>query len=84
MEAHSSTKIRNTKFGVLRMIDALRLGTEVGAIESTEETVVELIPGPQNMRQRSLPHMHFEARSVIRGMYGRVSPLLASAVGATT
>ena len=41
----------------LRMIDALTVGTEVSVRESTNEMIVELIPGLQNIRQKTLPQM---------------------------
>ena len=61
----------------LRMIDALPVGTEVSVRESTNEKIVELIPGLQNIRQKTLPQMYFEACSVFRGTYGRVNPLFS-------
>ena len=35
------------------------------------------IPGLQNIRQKTLPQMYFEACSVFRGTYGRVNPLFS-------
>ena len=61
----------------LRMIDSLPVGTEVSVRESTNEKIVELIPGLQNIRQKTLPQMYFEACSVFRGTYGRVNPLFS-------
>ena len=61
----------------LRTIDSLPVGTEVSVRESTNEKIVELIPGLQNIRQKTLPRMYFEACSVFRGTYGRVNPLFS-------
>ena len=61
----------------LRMIDSLPVGTEVSVRESTNERIVELTPGLQNIRQKTLPQMYFEACSVFRGTYGRVNPLFS-------
>ena len=61
----------------LRMIDSLPVGTEVSVRESTNEKIVELIPGLQNIRQKTLPQMYFEACSVFRGTYGPVNPLFS-------
>ena len=61
----------------LRMIDSLPVGTEVSVRESTNEKIVELIPGLQNIRQKTLPQIYFEACSVFRGTYGRVNPLFS-------
>ena len=61
----------------LRMIDSLPVGTEVSVRESTNERIVEMIPGLQNIRQKTLPQMYFEACSVFRGTYGRVNPLFS-------
>ena len=61
----------------LRMVDSLPVGTEVSVRESTNEKIVEFIPGLQNIRQKTLPQMYFEACSVFRGTYGRVNPLFS-------
>ena len=58
------------------MIDSLNpVGTEVSVRESATEKIVELIPGLQNIRQKTLPQMYFEACSIFRGTLGRVNPL---------
>ena len=61
----------------LRMIDSLPVGTEASVRESTNERIVETIPGLQNIRQMTLPQMYFESCSVFRGTYGRVNPLFS-------
>ena len=48
----------------LRMIDALPIRTEVSVRESTNEKIVELIPGLQNIRRMTLPQMYFESCSI--------------------
>ena len=58
----------------LRKIDLLAHGTEVSVKESTDLKIQELIPGLQEMRRRTLPHMYFEACSLFRGTFGRVYP----------
>ena len=58
----------------LRMIEALPLGTEVSVRESTNEKIVALIPGLQNIRRMTLPQMYFESCSIFCGTYGRVNP----------
>ena len=45
----------------LRMIEALPIGTEVSVRESTNEKIVALIPGLQNIRRMTLPQMYFES-----------------------
>ena len=59
------------------MIDSLPVGTEVSVRKSTNEKIVELIPGLQDIRQKTLPRMYFEACSIFRGTYGRVNPLFS-------
>ena len=59
----------------LRKIDQLPRGTEVGVRESTDPRIIELIPGLQDIRKKTLPQMYFEDCSVFRGTYGRVNPL---------
>ena len=61
----------------LRMIDALRIGTEVSVRESTNEKIAELIPGLQNIRRMTLPQMYFESCSFFCGTFGRVNPLFS-------
>ena len=61
----------------LRMIEALPLGTEVRVRESTNEKIVALIPGLQNIRRMTLPQMYFESCSIFCGTYGRVNPLFS-------
>ena len=61
----------------LRMIEALPLGTEVSVRESTNERIVSLIPGLQNIRRMTLPQMYFESCSIFCGTYGRVNPLFS-------
>ena len=61
----------------LRMIEALPLGTEVSVRESTNEKIVALIPGLQNIRRMTLPQMYFESCSIFCGTYGRVNPLFS-------
>ena len=45
--------------------------------ESTNEKVMELLPGLQNIRQKTLPQMYFEACSIFRGTFDRVNPLFS-------
>ena len=61
----------------LRMIEALPLGTEVSVRESTNEKIVALIPGLQNIRRMTLPQTYFESCSIFCGTYGRVNPLFS-------
>ena len=61
----------------LRMIDTLPVRTEVSVRESTDEKIVALIPGLQNIRRMTLPQMFFEPCSIFRGTYGRVNPLFS-------
>ena len=58
----------------LRMVDALSVGTEVSVRDSTNEKIVALIPGLQNIRRLTLPQMYFESCRIFRGTYGRVNP----------
>ena len=59
----------------LRKIDQLPMSTEASVRESTDSRIIELIPGLQDIRQKTLPQMYFEDCSVFRGTYGRVNPL---------
>ena len=59
----------------LRKIDQLPRSTEASVRESTDPRIIELIPGLQGVRKKTLPQMHFEDCSVFRGTYGRVNPL---------
>ena len=59
----------------LRKIDQLPVSTEASVRESTDSRIIELIPGLQDVRQKTLPQMYFEDCSVFRGTYGRVNPL---------
>ena len=58
----------------LRKIDQLPRSTEASVRESTDPRI-ELIPGLQDVRKKTLPQMYFEDCSVFRGTYGRVNPL---------
>ena len=44
----------------LRKIDQLPVGTEASVREPTVSRIIELIPGLQDIRQRTLPQMYFE------------------------
>ena len=59
----------------MRKIDQLPLSTEASVRESTDSRIIELIPGLQDIRQKTLPQMYFEDCSVLRRTYGRVSSL---------
>ena len=59
----------------LRKVDQLPRSTEASVIGSTDPRIMELIPGLQDIRQKTLPQMMFEQCSVFRGTYGRVNPL---------
>ena len=59
----------------LRKIDQLPRSTEASVRESIDPRIIELIPGLQDVRKKTLPQMHFEDCSVFRGTYGRVNPL---------
>ena len=59
----------------LRKIDQLPRSTEASVRESTDPRIIELIPGLQDVRKKTLPQMYFEDCSVFRGTYGRVNPL---------
>ena len=61
----------------LRMIEALPIGTEVSVRESTNEKIVALIPGLQNICRMTLPQMYFESCSILCRTYGRVNPLFS-------
>ena len=54
-------------------IDQLPRGTEASVRESTDTRIIELIPGLQDIRKKTLPQMYFEDYSVFRGTYGRVN-----------
>ena len=59
----------------LRKIDQLPRSTEASVRESTDPRIIELIPGLQDARKKTLPQMYFEDCSVFRGTYGRVNLL---------
>ena len=59
----------------LRKIDQLPMSTEASVRESTDTRIIELIPGLQDIRQKTLPQMYFEDCSAFRGTFGRVNPL---------
>ena len=59
----------------LRKIDQLPRSTEDSVRESTDPRIIELIPGLQDVRKKTLPQMYFEDCSVFRGTYGRVNPV---------
>ena len=59
----------------LRKIDQLPRSTQASVRESTDPRIIELIPGLQDNRKKTLPQMYFEDCSVFRGTYGRVNPL---------
>ena len=59
----------------LRKIDQLPRSTEASVRESADSRIIELIPGLQDVRKKTLPQMYFEDCSVFRGTYGRVNPL---------
>ena len=59
----------------LRKIDQLPRSTEASVRESTDPRIIELIPGLQDVRRKTLPQMYFEDCSVFRGTYGRVNPV---------
>ena len=59
----------------LRKIDQLPRSAEASVRESTDPRIIELIPGLQDIRKKTLPHMYLEDCSVLRGTYGRVNPL---------
>ena len=59
----------------LRKIHQLPMSTEASVRESTDSRIIELIPGLQDIRQKTLPQVYFEDCSVFRGTYGRVTPL---------
>ena len=48
----------------LRKIDQLPRSTEASVRESTESRIIELIPGLQDARKKTLPQMYFEDCSV--------------------
>ena len=59
----------------LRKIDQLPRSTKASVREQTDPRIIELIPGLQDIRKKTLPQMYFEDCSVFRGTYGRVNPL---------
>ena len=59
----------------LRKMDQLPRSTEASVRESSDPRIMELIPGLQDVRKKTLPRMYFEDCSVLRGTYGRVNPL---------
>ena len=59
----------------LRKIDQLPMSTEASVRESTDTRIIGLIPGLQDIRQKTLPQMYLEDCSVFRGTFGRVNPL---------
>ena len=59
----------------LRKIDQLPRSTQARVRESTDPRIIELIPGLQDIKKKTLPQMYFEDCSVFRGTYGRVNPL---------
>ena len=59
----------------LRKIDQLPRSTEASVRESPDPRIIELIPGLQDVRKKSLPQMYFGDCSVLRGTYGRAKPL---------
>ena len=59
----------------LRKIDQLPVSTEASVRESSDSRIIDLIPGLQDIRQKTLPQMYFEDCSVFRGTYGRANPL---------
>ena len=59
----------------LRNIVQLPVSTEASVRGSTDSRIIELIPGLQDIRRKTLPQMYFEDCSVFRGTYGRVNPL---------
>ena len=59
----------------LRKIGQLPVSTEASVREPTDSRITELIPGLQDIRQKTLPRMYFEDCSLFRGTYGRVNPL---------
>ena len=58
-----------------KKIDQLPRSTEASARESADPRIIELIPGLQDIRKKTLPQMYFENCSMFRGTYGRVNPL---------
>ena len=56
-------------------MDQLPRSTEASVRESIDPRIIELIPGLQDVRKKTLPQMYFEDCSVLRGTYGRVNPL---------
>ena len=58
----------------LRKTDQLPRSTEAH-LNHSDPRIIELIPGLQGIRKKTLPFMCFEDCSVSRGAYGRVNPL---------
>ena len=78
LETHSSEFSTPSLASTLRMKDSLPIGTEVSVRESTsDEKILELIPGLQNIRQKTLPQIYFEPCSIFGGTYVRVNPLFS-------
>ena len=50
----------------LRKIDQLPRSTEASVRESTDPRIIELIPGLQDVRQKTLPQMCFESCSFLK------------------
>ena len=58
----------------LRKIDQLPRSTEARVRESTDPRIIELLPGLQDVRKKTLPQMYFEDCSVFRGACGLQHP----------
>ena len=67
----------------LRKIDQLPQSTEANVKASTDQRIVELMPGLQDVRQKTWPQMYFDQCTVFRGMFGRVNPLFQHPQGST-
>ena len=59
----------------LKKVDQLPRSTEDSARESADPRIIELIPGLQDIRKKTLPQMYFENCSMFRGTNGRVNAL---------
>ena len=78
LETHSSTEVLDTKSCVNVENDrSTTAWNGVSVRESTNEKIVALIPGLQNIRRMTLPQMYFESCSIFCGTYGRVNPLFS-------
>jgi len=53
----------------LRKVGQLPRSTEASVRESSNTRIIELIPGLQDIRKKTLPQMYFEDCSVLRGTY---------------